>query len=117
MTLYALQIAEVARLQLHVLFETASPLVLFRQLRCIGNVAALAELNDLSFSFVIPYDRKRSIGEVHGSLRKPVHTTCPADHVDEAALVAVCIRYAECVDKAMLEWRKALAEGFVETVV
>jgi hypothetical protein len=106
-----------SRLQLHLLLESTSPLVLCRQLRRVGNVAALPELHNLSFASVVSDDSKRSIGKVHSPLGQSMHTARPTDHVDKATLVAILIGYTEGVDEAVLELRKALAKSCVKAVV
>ena len=93
------------------------PVVLFRQWRRIWNVAALSEFNDLSLPLVVFDDSKRSICEVQCALCQSIHAACPANHVNEPALVAVCIGYAQRVDESVLEGCKILAKCLVEAVI
>ena len=97
--------------------KAAGPLIP-RWQRCrIRDVTAFSELDYLPLALDILDHSKCSVREVHVTLSQSVHATCPTDRVHEATLVTIGVRYTECVDKAVLERCKALAECFVEAVV
>jgi hypothetical protein len=72
----------------------------------VGNVTALSELDNFSLSFFFLDHSKGSIGKVQFTLSIRLVAAGPAYHVHEAASVTVYVGDAQCVDEAMLEWRK-----------
>ena len=91
------------------LLKAARPLDWRWQRRTVRNIATFPELNDFSLALLFLDHCKCSIGKVEIALYTCLEATSPPNHVHESALVAVGIRNAERVDKAVPEGRKSHA--------
>jgi hypothetical protein len=101
--------------QLVVFFrKVAVPHCLLRQRCVIRDIAALSELNNLPLAVDLFYYSKRSICEVHITLRKVLVAACPTNGVHKATLVPIAVRNAKRVDKAVLEWGKCPCKTGIE---
>lgn len=99
------------------LVETTCPLVWWWHGRCVWDVAALPELDDFPLAIDFFDYGKSGISEVEVTLQESMISTFPADSVDEAALVTICVGDSDGVDEAVLEWSKALANGDIDVFV
>jgi len=102
---------------LRVLLEGASPLDWLWQWCCVGNVAALSELNNLPFSVLLFDYRECCVREVQVAFDAGLETTGPPDHVHEATFVAIYVGHTKGVNGAMLERRKGHAQCRVEDCI
>lgn len=84
-------------------------------MRRVRDVAAFSELNYLPFPLLFFDHSERCIGEVQIALDTGLEPPRPANHVDEAALIAIYVGYAKAVDKTVLEGCECYAESCVES--
>jgi hypothetical protein len=70
----------------------------------VRNITALSKLDNLSLSFFFFDHSKGRVGVIHILFGEFLVAARPADHVNEATLVAVAVRNAECVDESVIEW-------------
>jgi hypothetical protein len=83
-------------------------------MRCVRNVAALSELNNLSLSIFLFDHRKCCICEVQIALGTSLKASSPPNRVDKATLIALHVGYAKGIADAMLEGCERYAESRVE---
>ena len=89
------------------LLKLARPLDWRRQNRSIRNVTTFSKLNNLPLPLHFLGHCKRRIGKVDIALYARLESTGPPNHVHEAALVAIGVGNAECVDETVLEGRES----------
>ena len=98
-----------------ILIERACPLDSLRQMRRVRDVAAFSELNYLPLPLLFFDHGECCVGEVQIALDTSLEPPRPANHVDEAALIAIYVGYAKAVDKTVLEGCECYAESCVES--